>query len=85
MSNFEEALIESTQWLTIPGVETIIPNQAEQTILVLVSSSDLLIKEFIPEIFRGFAVSFYCVHGLNVNGDYDDNLRHPLQTKESQS
>jgi len=67
MSNFEDALIESTQWLSIRGVETIIPDQQEKTIMVLVSISTLSISQLIPDIFRGFAVNFYYVQGLKVN------------------
>ncbi len=49
---------------SVQGVETIIPNQEEKTIMVFVSISTLSISELIPEIFRGFAVSFYYVQGL---------------------
>ncbi len=67
MSNFESALLESAQWLNIPGVETIIPDPADESILVVISSSVLLINRFVPEVFKGFSVSFYYVHGLSVN------------------
>ena len=67
MSKYENILTEVSQWLTIPGVETIIPNPEENSIMVVVSCSTLLLAEHIPEFYKGCVVNLYYVHGLNLN------------------
>ena len=82
MSQFEDALIEAVQWLSIPGVENIIPNEADQSIMVLTSCSSLLLSELIPEQFMGFNVIFYYVHGLNVNAQHCEKVDSQLDIKK---
>ncbi|MBN4080430.1 hypothetical protein JYT31_02085 [Beggiatoa alba] len=67
MTDFENALQKTSDWLNIPGVETIIPDHVEQSIMVLISCSPEKISEQIPTIFMGFFVNIYYVQGLSVN------------------
>jgi len=67
MSKYENILAEATQWLTIPGVETIIPNPDDNSIMVVVSCSTLLLTNFIPEFYKGYVVNLHYVHGLNLS------------------
>ena len=66
MSEFEEVFIEANKWLTISGVETVIPNQEEKSLMVLTSSTSILLTNLIPERFKGYNVILCYVHGLSV-------------------
>jgi len=83
MSGFENALIEASEWLNIPGVETIIPNPADRSFTVLVSCSTLLLSGLIPEKFMGYMVNFYYVHGLRVNNLHKQNNDDNFTTSAS--
>ena len=77
MSHYEDALIEASKWLSIPGVETIIPDETAQSIMVLTSCSSMMLCDLIPEYLMGFMVNLYYVHGLNVNKESTDtSLQH---------
>ena len=54
MSSFEDALIETSRWLSIPGVETIIPDEIDKSFLVLTSCPSIDLAELIPEKFMEF-------------------------------
>jgi len=55
MSSFEDALIETSRWLSIPGVETIIPDKIDKSFLVLTSCPSIDIAELIPENIWGLS------------------------------
>ena len=77
MSKFENVLVEAAQWLTIPGVETIIPNPDDNSIMVVASCSTLLPTNLIPEIYKGYAVNLYYVHGLSLDQKKKFNFSFP--------
>jgi len=81
MTSFKRALDESSTWLTIPGVEAIIPNTTDQSIMVLTSCSSLFLTELIPEYFQGYMVNLYYIHGLNIN-DHSEQT-HPLNKADN--
>ena len=76
MTKFDDAFIESSEWLGIPGVETVIPNEADHSILVIVSNSSLLVSGLIPDSLMGVNVNLLYVQGLHVNHE------HALQVKK---
>ena len=67
MTKFDDAFIAAGELLSIPGVETIIPDEVEHSIIVLISSSSLLLSDLIPDSLLGFSVSMLYVQGLSVN------------------
>jgi len=77
MSKFEDAVIEATQWLAIPGVETIVANDEDFSIMILTSCSPTILGDHIPDNFQGFQVNFYYVEGLHVN----KNLQHSSRSE----
>ena len=77
MSRFENVLAETAQWLTIPGVETIIPNPSDNSIMVVISCSTLALSDSIPEHFKGYVVDLYCVPGLDLKPKKRFNFSFP--------
>jgi len=82
MSKFEDAVVDATKWLSIPGVETIIANDDDFSILVLTSCSANILTGLIPDTFKGFQVNLYCVAGLHVNKSSNPS-EPPLLPKNS--